>query len=260
MARWDFAFFDSGVRFDSPDANPRVSMRTLSRFLENPFDSRDISLAEQVAFTTDHLERMGANNGGGELTARITATTSAFQLVSDCYEEDLAKLGLRKSKKQIKDDFRAGIPAEVGRILGSVVAAYGVDSPQELECCPQGRSVFATCRDDLVSGHLQALLDGITAHAADLGAPVVTRATTLHTSWVAIYAASEASTGAKTTTQEEKRLARENLNLMLFLNLLKIAEMFPRQPEALALYMRQDLLENTSTDEEEEEPDPEPQP
>jgi hypothetical protein len=60
--------------------------------------------------------------------------------------------------------------------------------------------------------------------------------------WVTVYAASEAATGAKTTTQEGKKLARENLQLMLFLNLLKIAEMFPRQPEKLALYMQQSLL------------------
>ena len=69
----------------------------------------------------------------------------------------------------------------------------------------------------------------------------------------------EASTGDQTTTQEGKNLARENLNLMLFLNLLKIATMFPRQPEKCALYMRQDLLE-IPEGEEEEEPDPEPTP
>lgn len=45
---------------------------------------------------------------------------------------------------------------------------------------------------------------------------------------------------------------------MLFLNLLKLAEMFPRQPENLALYMQQSLLE-VPPEEEEEEPEP-PQP
>jgi hypothetical protein len=50
---------------------------------------------------------------------------------------------------------------------------------------------------------------------------------------------------------------RENLQLMLFLNLLKIAEMFPRQPEKLSLYMMQHLLENPSSP---DEPEPEPEP
>lgn len=44
---------------------------------------------------------------------------------------------------------------------------------------------------------------------------------------------------------------------MLFLNLLKLAEMFPRQPEKLTLYMMQHLLENPSSP---EEPEPPPAP
>lgn len=60
MGRWDFAFFDSGVRFDSPDANPHASMRDLSKFLVPPFEDPDISLARQIAFSTDHLQRMAA--------------------------------------------------------------------------------------------------------------------------------------------------------------------------------------------------------
>ncbi len=45
---------------------------------------------------------------------------------------------------------------------------------------------------------------------------------------------------------------------MLFLNLLKLAEMFARQPEKLNLYMQQRLLEETSAPDEEEEPAPPP--
>lgn len=259
MARWDFAFFDSGVRFDSPDANPRASMRDLSSFFIPPFDDKKISLARQIAFSTDHLERMSANNPGAELNDRITATTSSLALVVDCFGDNETKLALRASAKLVKDNYRDTIPGEVARIMGAVVAAYGDNSPQGLECCPHGRAIFSQCRDDEVQTHLDTLLAGVTAHAADLGAAMVTRATNLKTSWMTIYAASEATTGSQTTTQEGKNLARENLNLMLFLNLLKLAEMFPRQPEKCALYMRQDLLE-LAEDEEEEEPEPGPDP
>ena len=44
---------------------------------------------------------------------------------------------------------------------------------------------------------------------------------------------------------------------MLFLNLLKLAEMFPRQPEKLSLYMQQHLLENPTSP---AEPEPRPAP
>lgn len=257
MARWNFAFFDSGVRWDSPDAHP-TTMRNLASFLENPFDDDGISMAELVAFTTDCLQRLIANNPGGELTPHITAITSSLSLVEDCVTQDQGKLGIRKAAKLAKDNFRADIiPLEVKRIEAGFIAAFGADSPVLLEALPQGRTIFQTCRDDQVEVHLQTLHAAATTHAASLAPATVTLATNLKNNWATLYAASEGSTGGKTTTQESKKLARENLQLMLFLCLLKLAEMFPRQPEKLSLYMQQHLLENPrSSGGEEPEPPP----
>ena len=255
MARFGFAFFDSGVRFDQPDAHP-TTMRTLASFLQNPFDDPNISMNELIAFTTDHLQRMSANNAGGELSTRIAATTSSLATVEDCVTDDQGRLGVRKARKQAKDDFRLQIPVDVKRIEAGFIAAFGADSPVLLEALPQGRTIFQTCRDDQVEVHLQTLLDAATTHQASLAPANLTQATTLKNNWVTIYQASEASTGGKTTTQEGKKLARENLQLMLFLCLLKLAEMFPRQPEKLNLYMQQHLLENPSAPEEPAPPTP----
>jgi hypothetical protein len=260
MARFDFSFLDSGIRFDRPDAQPSSTMRNLSRFLDNPFDDKDISIAELVAFTTDHLERMTANNSGGELSARITATSQSLDVVADCVTDDQGRLGIRKARKMAKDNFRKTLPAAVMKIVAAVIAQYGDGSPEVTECVPNGRSIFSTCRDDQVEVHLQTLVNAITAHQADLGAPLVTAATNLTTAWVTVYTASESATGAKTTTEEGKQLARENLQLMLFLNLVKLMEMFPRQPEKLSLYMQQHLLENPSSPEEPEPPPTPPSP
>ena len=258
MARFDFSFLDSGIRFDTPDAQPSSTMRNLSRFLDNPFDDKDISIAELIAFTTDHLERMIANNTGGELSVRITATSQSYDVVADCVTDDQGKLGIRMARKQAKDNFRKSLPAAVTKLVAAVIAQYGDGSPEVTECVPNGRSIFSSCRDDQVEVHLQTLVNAITAHQADLGAPLVTAATNLKTAWVTIHTASEASTGGKTTTEEGKKLARENLQLMLYLNLVKLMEMFPRQPEKLALYMQQHLLENPSSGEEPEPPAPPP--
>lgn len=256
MARWGFAFFDSGVRFDSPDAHP-TSMRTLSTFLENPFDDDGISMAELVAFSTDCLQRLIANNPGGELTPHITAITSSLSVVVDCVTQDQGKLGIRKASKMAKDNFRAEIiPSEVKRIEAGFIAAFGADSTVLLEALPQGRNIFNTCRDDQVEMHLLALHAAATTHAASLAPATVTLATNLKNNWATIYTASEGSTSGKTTTQEGKKLARENLQQMLFLCLLKLAQMFARQPEKLSLYMQQHLLENPESAEDPEPPTP----
>jgi hypothetical protein len=175
MARYGSAFFDSGVRFDAPDPHP-THMRDLSRFLDNPFDDLTVGLAKILAFTTDHLQRMIANNNGGELTARITATTSSLELLQEMAGDDQTRLGLRKARKLAKNNFRDALPGKVGKVVSAVEAQYGEDAPEVLECVPQGRRIFSSCTDDSVSGHLQTLITAVTAHGADLGAPLVAEA------------------------------------------------------------------------------------
>lgn len=257
MARFGFAFFDSGVRFDTPDARP-TSMRDLASFLKNPFDDPAIGINALVAFTTDHLQRMIANNTGGEFTARITATTSSLALVEDCVTQDHGRLGIRMAAKAAKDRFRRdNLPPEVKRVEAGFIAAFGASSPILLQALPKGRDIFNSCRDDQMAVHLQTLATVATAQSASLAPATVALANTLKDQWQSLYDASEGSSGGKTTTEQGKRLARENLQLMLFLNLVKLMEMFPRQPEMLALYMQQHLLETPSTP---EEPTPPPAP
>ncbi|MBK8094359.1 MAG: hypothetical protein IPK32_20950 [Verrucomicrobiaceae bacterium] len=234
-------------------------MRTLTSFLENPFDDPNISMDELVAFTTDHVQRTVANNPGGELTDRLAATTPALAQVADCVTQDQTRLGARMAAKAAKDAFRAEtVPPEVKRIEAGFIAAFGANSPKLIEALPEGRTVFGTCRDDQLDSHLGTLLAAAQANAASLAPATVTAATNLKTQWTALYTASEATTGAKTVTQEGKKLARENLQLMLFLNLIKLAEMFPRQPEKLPLYMQQHLLENPESPEDPAPPPPPP--
>ena len=222
-------------------------MITLTRFLDNPFDNRQISLDELLAFSTDNLQRMVAHNPGGIYTARITGTASALNVMAVCSSDDQVKLGLRKARKQAKDTFRSGLSASIEKIQAVVVAKFGGSGPEVVECFPQGRTVFSDCRDDQLVNHLDALHTALLARQAALGAPVVTDSVALQTTWGALYTASEASTGNKAHTAAEKLTARENLQLQLFFNLLEIAKNNPRQPAHLDLYMQQHLLENPAS-------------
>ncbi len=234
-------------------------MRNLSKFLENPFDDDGISIAELVAFTTDNIERMKANNSSGELTPRITPTELSLGLVRQRFTADETKLGLRKGSKQDKNAFRKDLPATMAKLALVVEVKYGEKSPEYLECLPHGRSVFTSSTDDLLESHIQTFITGVTAHQADLGAQVVTDATAVKTGWLEVYAPSESASAAKAATKDEKKYARENLQAMLYLNLIKFCEMHPREPEKLATYMTQSLLEDHPRSSG-EEPAPSPTP
>ena len=79
--------------------------------IENPFDDRNISQDKLLGFTTDHVQRMVANNASHELDARIAATQSSLGLVNTNISADDVSMGVRKARKQAKDDYRAGLAA-----------------------------------------------------------------------------------------------------------------------------------------------------
>ena len=236
-------------------------MKRLTTYLENPFDDYTISMAELLAFSTDHSARLIANNSNGQFDDLIAALSAALAQVEEYVTDDQSLLGIRKARKAAKDNYReTTIPAEVKRIEAGIIAAFGADSPILLEALPSGRSIFQSCRDDQMATHLQTLLNAVTRHQASLAPSALTQATTLRNNWTTLYQASESSTGNKSVTQLGKKEARQALQLQLFLNLLKLGSLFPRQPEILSTYMQQHLLENPTSpaDPEPTEPDTNP--
>jgi hypothetical protein len=234
-------------------------MIDMHRFFKNPFDNRNISVAELSRFGADHLNRMSDNNTGGFLTTRIAATTAALTAVESGSTSDQTKLAIRKAQVQAKDNFRENLPRDIQKIYGMVTGFYGGDCAQLTEIFPEGRTVFTSCKDTELENKLGVLIAGITAHQADLGAALVAQATALRTNWEAIYNASMGSTSAKGTTQVAMKAARETLQLELFRNLLTIALQFPGEPERLDVYMKQNLLENPEQSDD-ETPTPPPTP
>ena len=107
---------------------------------------------------------------------------------------------------------------------------------------PQGLGKFNAVPDDQVTNVWTTLITELTAHQANLSAQMVTDATTLKTGWLAVYAPSETTSGAKDAAMEAKKAARQALQLELWRNWLTIALQFPRSPEKLDVYMQQSQL------------------
>lgn len=237
-------------------------MIRLTRFIRNPFDHRGISVNEMSAYTTDHLQRMIANNPGGLLTARITATTSTFGLFQDAFAEDLGSLGVRMASVQMKNNFRSDLPGALENLLFKIGAQYGGNSAQLTTCFPQGRTVITKATDDQVKPHLDNFVTRLGTLIPAIQAGTLADAEALRDTWVSVYNACEASTGAKTSTEAAKRNARFALATDLYLNVIEICRLWPREEDKIPLYTRQSLLEDhpAGGDDEDEEEEPEPPP
>lgn len=221
-------------------------MRNLHFYMENPFKAKGISVAELMAFATDDLQRMIANNPGGIFTARIAALQAAINLMLSCMTDDQTKLNVRMAMKQIKKAFRDALPANISKLYVGVQSFYGLQAPQLTIIFGSGRTAFKEATDDCLEALLQTLSTQMTARVADLGATAVANAAALLTSWQTIYGDSEESTGEKTVSQAEKKAAREGVQLELYKNLATLMLNFPDQPDMLDVYMTQSLLEDHS--------------
>ncbi len=248
MARFDSGVrFDSGARFDEPEGNasrPRTSMIKISRFFKIIFSDPEISLNELIAFATDAQERMVANNPGALFNALITATATALTTLGNCFSDDITKLAFRKAAKQAKDTYRRALPGHINKIYGKVLGQYGDSAPQITQCFPAGRSIFQTEVDDALDDRLQALINGLAPLVPVMGPEAHADAGGLFSTWIALYAASESTTGAKSNTQEGKAAARAVLERQLMINLLTIAKQFVGEEDKANVYFQEHLLED----------------
>jgi len=220
-------------------------MRTLAYYLGNPFKDPRISLNRLAAFTTDHLGRL-TGQPHPQLNGLIAPTTAAMAAFDDTITDELSKAALRHMRKKMKDNFRPTVPAQVGLIMASVLRALkaaGRPPEEKLLYLPAGMRPFRRVPDDALDNELARFAAALADHIDIVGQPLADEAADLHAAWLDIYTHSERSSARKIATEVQRRAARAALDHRLYLNLLTIALHYPDQPEKLALYMQQSLLD-----------------
>lgn len=219
-------------------------MFDLVRFFRNPFNDRRITLNQLVVFASMQLEHMVGSDVEAVLSERISATSAALVALQKTKAGNATKLALRKARVKVKETFRSALPRHLVRIHGALVAAFGPDSAQVLECFPQGRSAFTTCTDQELDEQLLALKTGITPLAAQVGQAQVDAVAELVSSWSALIQQVISNSTRKRGVELARREARQALQRELFRNVLALAQHFLEDEEMARLYCPQYLLEH----------------
>ena len=239
-------------------------MRQLALFFNNPFASRHISLPRLCAFTTDTVVNLLADNPGGVHDERAAGITAAYSQVETCHRADLAALGTRKARKTAKNLFRDGLPAATERIEIALKAVFGPKAAEIQQAFPGGRTLFSTSSDDMLRHPLSVMNGVVTAHAAALPPEIAALSAGLVSSWATLHAQSEGAQAQKGYSEYEKRAARQALQFQLYLTLAHLMLTYPLQPEKLAHYMKQHLLQSpapaASRDDDEDREGDKPEP
>ena len=218
----------------------------LRRYGENPYANERYSNGNVLTYAAAHLDLMIAHDAT-RLAERITATSATLNTVEEGTTDELGKVAMRKSRTAAKAAFRTALPGHITKIHAAVVAAFGADGPEVLQCFPQGRGVFATSTDEALNNRLGQLVTGITPLSVSVGAIHVTAATGLATTWGTLYGAQGQAKGATSVSAEARAAAMSALKLELFKNLLTIALNDPEDPDRIDLLCPQNLLEGRSS-------------
>jgi hypothetical protein len=219
---------------------------SLFRFFKNPFTRKP--MIRLVAYTTAQLASVTADNPGGIHTTRITALNTAFSGLDDSMEDVETKAAIRAGRVQAKRIFRGTtMPPELAAIHAAVVLAYGEGSPDMVECFPQGRGIFKDCLEGELDDHLGQLHTCIAARTATLGAPIVTRAAALVSTWDTLAGDAGEAGGDVEMMRAARAAAKTALTDQLFLMLLHLAATYPGNTMKFNEYVPEHLLEPPNT-------------
>jgi hypothetical protein len=203
-------------------------------------DSPQFSVAEQLAFGSDHEVRLAANNPDGIFDGLLAETATALDAVSGSTGREATAEAVQKARTKAKTNLRQEIQAAVSQQSGAVHARFGKDSPEYLEFFPRGLTELRLAREAEVPEILQRLVDAADANLPELK-PVFTD---LLTRWKAVSGEAAARRAARSASAEERNEALQALRAQLTKNLLTLALHFLGQPEKAKIYFNTSLLYN----------------
>lgn len=220
-------------------------MIKLTFYAESPFENSRINESNLISYTTDHLERMrAATLPGNPLSERIEMTRSAYKAFQDTVNADMGAYARRKGAKQRKRNFRVKQLREHLQRFEGIMRWSRRDLPGNpvLLLFPQGRDAVPKVNDDLLKIELKRIADTLRDSQPAVPPEVVAEADALLAEWLEIHAASEQSTAVKSKAEEDKRAARKTLAWELYLNILEIARLFPKDKRAIERFSVQSLV------------------
>jgi hypothetical protein len=218
-------------------------MMDLEKYFINVFANRQISIAELVAFSANHLGKLGALAAAGstDYDEAIALTEPLFAALGGKSSSEGVSKALQKAKTSALVTKREEIHAELARLELLVQVSFPKGSETYIGIFPNGLTAFRKAPVDGLGAALDTLIEVATpqmGNIADL-API----TSLTGQWKTMRGEQLARLGASSDAAELRREASEALRVQLFDNLLFLPRRSKGEPEKCRNYFSQHLLE-----------------
>lgn len=201
-------------------------MINMETFFKNHFDTKRISDENLRKFAEIHLQRLSANNGGGEFTQMINDTTNAYTSYFGSITDEDTKFAVQQGLTITVNNAVENFKKAVSQKEGLVRATFGKDSPQYQEFFPLGVSEYSTATLQNVEMLMKRFEIASTTHQAQLGPALAAEFTGYLNAYTIARAAQLLKIGEVKDSKTNTSLQRDVVEKELMKNVHLIGSMF----------------------------------
>jgi len=221
-------------------------MIRISRLFDNLFDDRQISVAELTNFSSDHIERLRANNPGAIFNAILADT----ELKHNALEAATNALGTDTSQREGRtvdmNDVVADFKKAVSRTEGLIRFTYGKQSGTYQEFYPNGITEYTNMTIEDAETLIARFNTAVANHSGDLPPAVVAEFAQHLADYQSARQAQQQEKGEVGGSRDDVRNAQVALQLQLTVNVLTIALNFSNDTQKADVYFDQSLLNDAA--------------
>lgn len=227
-------------------------MMNLKTFFKNHFDTKEISDDNMRKFAEIHLQRLSANNGGGEFTTMISDLTTAYNsYFGSMVDEDTkfaVQQGLTKTMNNAVEAFKKAISQKEGLVR----ATFGKDSAEYQEFFPTGATEYhnATLRN--IEMLMERFVTAANKYSVQLGPALETEFQGYLTTFTNAREAQLVKKGEVAESNTDTSVKRDGLENELMKNVHLIGAMYIGDVNRCMDFFDQSFIRDSSSDEDEE--------
>ncbi|MBK9098699.1 MAG: hypothetical protein IPM14_11405 [bacterium] len=201
-------------------------MINMETFFKNHFNTNKISDENLRKFAEIHLQRLSANNGGGDFSQMITDVTNAYSGYFGSITDEDTKFAVQQGLTIAVENAVANFKKAVSQKEGLVRATFGKDSPQYQEFFPLGVTEYSQATLQNIEMLMNRFVNAAVAHQAQLGAALVTEFQGYLTAYTTARTSQLVKIGEVADSKTSTSVQRDAVEVELMKNVHLIGAMF----------------------------------
>lgn len=217
------------------------------KFFDNIFESTEITDVRITNFAGDCLNRLTAQNTGGNYTSLITTLTAPYNAMQSVINDVDVALGIQKGKTLTLNEFITFFKKTMSEQEGVIANAVGgFESPSYLEFYPSGVTEYTTATKANLPMLVGRINTAATTYATQLGATLTATLQAFENGWELIRGQQVQQKGSVESNRTARSQARVDLETALVTVVHTIGSMFPGDAEQCMVFFDFTLLKRSA--------------